>query len=886
MARAPVADVRITEGLRPQATPIDTYSRPAAQTDNPLSDIARSLGPLSSQLAQWGREQDAIKEDEAVVRGQAAFYANNQAGYEEATRKGLVPGYASKGYVDGYKAAEGAAAGRELDIKLGAAYEQWNKGFDDPRGFEKWIGPQIQAMVSTNDPAVLKGLMPHIRAASDKYQAQWLSDRAKDTEYRAVSAYGAAVGSTLDTYARDGLSRQEGTDVAGAAATVQSIRDSAFKAGIPTDKVDKQMVDAITSSAIKNEDPSLLKLLDGKSVGGTTLGDTPYGRAQKMEATNTLRALYRQQDEVMRRRQEQVDKEVHNKALSVVTESLMKNPDAVIPDEVLKTIEKRDGDFRVKLMEWRKSIRENGNAEDELKVGTLYTDLMNGAGMDAVMTAIGNQVIKKPETIAKAVTFAKEWDRFKDSPQAGILQDQMFKDIRTIIYTRGADTNALNPLQSERILTQSGRAALNDATQAAIKWASENPDASILERAKFLGSLQEVVAKSFVEDKQGNTAYARPDGFADTFRDNPAAPPEQQGPPASAPSSRPLPQRTTSGPKPITPDEVGAPGSPERDLLETRAKKLGVDPQMLLNKVWERAQRERDGTQQLPPAAQPQSMQPGGPGTDPIPARPQAARMGGSSVVSLPGGVQLSLDGLDQATSDQLRTSLQGVFDGIRGYANLGAGGPESASGRFPGAAPSRAVWMQQNAPEVSNVITAEAQRAGMDPNILLTIANIESSGNPKLQDPGSSYRGLFQLSDQEMAKYGGGNIFDPAANTRAAIASLKEKAALYQQKFGQPPSATMLYLMHQQGEGGLFNHMASPNASAIANMAATAEGRAKGRGWATAAVLGNIPKDVRGLLPANPNQITSAQFLAIWRQKVEGVPYREALAQIEQGRG
>lgn len=177
----------------------------------------------------------------------------------------------------------------------------------------------------------------------------------------------------------------------------------------------------------------------------------------------------------------------------------------------------------------------------------------------------------------------------------------------------------------------------------------------------------------------------------------------------------------------------------------------------------------------------------------------------------------------------------------------------------------------------VGPIITEVAQATGFDADKLMAIASIESGGNPKAST--GSYHGLYQLSQNEFAQYGeGGSIYDARANTIAAVGSLKAKSARFAREFGREPSATELYLMHQQGEAGLRAHEQRPDAPAWTNMARTGEGKRKGSRWAKLAVWGNVPTDMRHYFGSVEN-MTSRQFLAVWTSKLLGVPYQQALA-------
>ena len=158
-------------------------------------------------------------------------------------------------------------------------------------------------------------------------------------------------------------------------------------------------------------------------------------------------------------------------------------------------------------------------------------------------------------------------------------------------------------------------------------------------------------------------------------------------------------------------------------------------------------------------------------------------------------------------------------------------------------------------------------QETGVDPNTLSAFARIESGGNPA--NVTGSYKGLFQLSDAEFRKHGdpGANIFDPEANARAGARKYKADAERLAARLGRTPAPHEVYLAHQQGEGGAAAHWANPGAPAWINMASTAEGRAKGPGWAKAAIWGNVPDDVKARYGSVDN-ITSQQFTDMWRDK------------------
>ena len=165
--------------------------------------------------------------------------------------------------------------------------------------------------------------------------------------------------------------------------------------------------------------------------------------------------------------------------------------------------------------------------------------------------------------------------------------------------------------------------------------------------------------------------------------------------------------------------------------------------------------------------------------------------------------------------------------------------------------------------------IDQTAQEYALDPQYLRRYMNIESSGNPNATT--GSYKGLFQLSEPEFKRWGGtGNIYDPVANTKAAATKFRAETNHFNEKYGRQPSPTELYLIHQQGEGGFDAHLNNPNQPAWKSMLSTGEGQQKGEAWAKKAIWGNIPNDIKRQYGSVDN-ITSQDFMNIWKNKVEG---------------
>ena len=75
----------------------------------------------------------------------------------------------------------------------------------------------------------------------------------------------------------------------------------------------------------------------------------------------------------------------------------------------------------------------------------------------------------------------------------------------------------------------------------------------------------------------------------------------------------------------------------------------------------------------------------------------------------------------------------------------------------------------------ITDIIRGAAERHGVDPDVMLRLAQRESSLNPSAKNPKSSAGGLFQFIDGTWNQYGHGDKFDPAANADAAARMMRD---------------------------------------------------------------------------------------------------------------
>lgn len=163
------------------------------------------------------------------------------------------------------------------------------------------------------------------------------------------------------------------------------------------------------------------------------------------------------------------------------------------------------------------------------------------------------------------------------------------------------------------------------------------------------------------------------------------------------------------------------------------------------------------------------------------------------------------------------------------------------------------------------------AGRAGANAGEISTlqqIARVESGGNPNATSPSGRYHGLFQYADSRG---------DPEADTMRALGDLRRNEDKLK-GLGVTPDAGALYVMHQQGAGGGPALLTAPPGTKAIDAIARFYGS---RAVARQAIAHNIGINYRtpeGEAQANAaaENMTAAEFVNLWRNKLSGVPFAD----------
>ena len=155
----------------------------------------------------------------------------------------------------------------------------------------------------------------------------------------------------------------------------------------------------------------------------------------------------------------------------------------------------------------------------------------------------------------------------------------------------------------------------------------------------------------------------------------------------------------------------------------------------------------------------------------------------------------------------------------------------------------------------------------GLNFNFMRAVARIESGFDPKQRT--GSYIGLFQLSKEEFARYGSGDILDARDNALAAANKFATENILFELSTHKKATFSDIYLIHQQGTQGAEEHVNHPDNIAWKSMCATDEGKEKGEKWCKRAIWENTLPEIKRIWKSVDN-VTSGVFVNMWQNQFD----------------
>jgi hypothetical protein len=173
--------------------------------------------------------------------------------------------------------------------------------------------------------------------------------------------------------------------------------------------------------------------------------------------------------------------------------------------------------------------------------------------------------------------------------------------------------------------------------------------------------------------------------------------------------------------------------------------------------------------------------------------------------------------------------------------------------------------------------IRTAAYLYGLDVTMMMSIAKVESNFKPRART--GSYKGLFQLSEDEFKKYGEGSVWDARDNARAAAHMLLVQAERFRWALGHYPDYAERYMVHQQGIQGAIEHYTHPERVAWQSMCATDEGVLKGEQWCRKCIWRNLLPQWKQKFKS-VEKISSGDFVSLWTDRIDHLATRYSVTE------
>lgn len=498
MAREPVKRIQGVSIIQPVAQPTNTYVRPVDPGPSPLREVAQGLSALDTGLGQFLAGRKAKQDDADKIRAEAAFNANNAMGWSEAVKQGKVPANASPIFMKSYKAAQGNLAGIQLREKFNGAYLNWDgKNSNDPNAFQGFISDFVKQNVQTDDPDVLRTLNEHVRTMFSEGYSHFGEESAKSVYNGALNTRAAISGRSIDAANDEGLGSGKGTNYDELWSQLMAQREEALHAGTRHEDYDKELAKTLAAKAMEHGDPMILSLLDKVLPGDSVkMSDLPDFRDLKADTISKLASANRQKMTDEDAIQKKLDTARERAIQDGVARALADDPNAEIPDDIMKEWARYDGEAQTKLVNMRKTLSEGKTFENPEDVAKLLMEIREGADKNVIYKAFQDGIIKDPGTLKDMLDRS---DRFTKARQegSGILTGQTSKRYLGMIKERTADKG--QPLLPDFLggagagLTNEGLQATQDFENMAMEWDEKNPTASMMEREKALNEIGETI---------------------------------------------------------------------------------------------------------------------------------------------------------------------------------------------------------------------------------------------------------------------------------------------------------------------------------------------------------------------------------------------------------
>lgn len=497
MARTPVRQIEQNVQLRPVASPVDTFVQPA---QSPLRELAKSLEQFSGPLQDMAEKRSKKQKEEDKIRGQAAIYSDHADELREGVASGKIPPQYSPAFMDGFKEADGDLAGGRLVTKFNTAFTSWaDKDSATDEQYDQFMADFLKENISSQDPQVLKGLLPQLNVLENNARQMWVSHKAKTVAQGFMDTSVALGMQDIDKYRQEGLAEDEGTNYTALFGSMAQRREAFVSKGGSGADFDKTMLEGLSAKIMETKDPMLLDFFN-QTIPGTDrkYSDVPDFLKLKTATEENLIAFAHKQlvDEGQKTKLEREVKK--DQAVSGIIDFLVKNPgSAEVPEELVKQAEQNGEEtIRTKLKTWREDLTPTRKTDPEV-VADLQQKMLNSPTTAAKIfkDAVSKRVFAgDPEAMRAVKTFQEGLDENADVIEKAIGSSSMSR-IMTSIEKRGGQRNEVGDLITG--LSTEALAAQYDLKNMVMNYIMANPDAKSYDIDNFINTQGAKVLQNF-----------------------------------------------------------------------------------------------------------------------------------------------------------------------------------------------------------------------------------------------------------------------------------------------------------------------------------------------------------------------------------------------------
>lgn len=617
MSRPSLKPISGPSQITPVAQPVQTYVRPAEPVKSSLHELAEGLAALDSGLSGFLDKRRKEQDDTDKIRAEAAFNKNNSLGWGEAVRRGLVPANASPTFMRSYKEAQGNLAGIQLRDQFTKEYLSWEgRNSNDPAQFQAFLSEFVGRNAGSDDVDVLRGLNPHIQALTSEAYQTFNSESSKSIYRGSVTTRAAIIGRSMDDANEEGLLSRQGTNYEALWGNIEEYRRQAIESGIRKEDIDAQIVESIAAKAVELRDPQLLDLLD-KSVDGEdiSLKDVPDYRKLREDAMSRLETLARQQESDRDRAEEKRSKEEEDAITSGVMRMLAADPNGDVPEETLKRLEALNPKARTMVAEARKTLAGELEFEDPRDLLQLQREIAGGATDEDILQAVKNGRIKSGSTLSSMLDRAEKYRKARQEG-TGILTSQTAKRMTKTITERAVtvkgELRAVADMFGNYSMTDEALQAIQDFETGLMQWDEQNPNATVIERERFINEMGETILRRVDDDAavdDSNKYRGEQELLQESATQTQALPSEAQQAGGSDPTEV---EKLYREDKPPMMDRLP---TEYQEYIDGESKKLGISSEELNMEIWRKAKELMTGEK---PEAILQKSSLGGSDIDPL----------------------------------------------------------------------------------------------------------------------------------------------------------------------------------------------------------------------------------------------------------------------------